>query len=84
MPSTGRTCGRTFGTKVSVSLPVDDVAFLDAYVSAHDVPSRSAVVQMAIKTLRFGDLRDAYGDAWAQWNMSGEAASWDAVSGDGV
>ncbi|HEY7932706.1 MAG TPA: ribbon-helix-helix domain-containing protein [Solirubrobacteraceae bacterium] len=70
--------------KVSVSLPGEDVAFLDAYAIAHEFPSRSAVVQMAIKVLRFGDLRDAYGEAWSQWNVSGEAASWDAVASDGL
>jgi Arc/MetJ-type ribon-helix-helix transcriptional regulator len=70
--------------KVSVSLPGEDVAFLDAYASEHEFPSRSAVVQMAIRALRFGDLRDAYGDAWARWDASGEAASWDAVAGDGT
>lgn len=70
--------------KVSVSLPGEDVAFLDEYVGAHELPSRSAAVQMAIKALRLGDLRNAYGEAWAEWDASGEAASWTAVIGDGV
>jgi antitoxin MazE9 len=72
------------GMKVSVSLPNEDVAFLDAYAGAHELPSRSAVVQTAIRALRLGDLRDAYGDAWAEWKASGEAAAWDAVAGDGL
>jgi Arc/MetJ-type ribon-helix-helix transcriptional regulator len=70
--------------KVSVSLPSEDVAFLDAYAGAHELSSRSAVVQTAIKALRMGDLRDAYGDAWAEWDEGGEASAWDAVTGDGV
>lgn len=70
--------------KVSVSLPGEDVAFLDSYAGAHELPSRSAVVQTAIRALRLGDLRDAYSDAWADWEASGEAATWDSVAGDGV
>lgn len=70
--------------KISVSLPGEDVAFLDAYASAHELPSRSAAMHSAIRALRLGDLRDAYGDAWAEWDTSGEARAWDAVAGDGV
>jgi Arc/MetJ-type ribon-helix-helix transcriptional regulator len=68
--------------KVSASLPNEDVAFLDAYAGAHELPSRSAAVQTAIRALRLGDLRDAYRDAWAEWKASAEAAAWDSVAGD--
>lgn len=70
--------------KISVSLPEDDVAFLDTYASAHEHPSRSAVVHRAIRALRLGDLHEAYGDAWSEWEAGGEADRWDAVVGDGV
>lgn len=70
--------------KVSVSLPGEDVAFLDAYASAHDFPSRSAVVQQAIRALRLGDLDDAYGKAWEEWSEDGEADVWEATVGDGL
>jgi Arc/MetJ-type ribon-helix-helix transcriptional regulator len=70
--------------KVSVSLPGDDVAFLDEYASAHSCASRSAVVHQAIQALRLGDLHEAYGDSWAEWEATGEADSWNAVVGDGV
>lgn len=70
--------------KVSVSLPGDDVAFLDAYASAHSCPSRSAVVHQAIQGLRLGELHEAYGDAWTEWDADGEAESWNAVVGDGA
>lgn len=70
--------------KVSVSIPDEDVAFLDQYASAHAIPSRSAVVHRAIEMLRADELSDAYGDAWAEWAGSGEASSWDAAAGDGV
>lgn len=70
--------------KVSVSLPGEDVAFLDEYASVHEYPSRSAVVHQAIQALRLGGLGEAYGDSWAEWDASGEGAGWDAVAGDGV
>jgi Arc/MetJ-type ribon-helix-helix transcriptional regulator len=70
--------------KVSVSLPGEDVAFLDAYASAHEYPSRSAVVHYAIRALRLGELHEAYGEAWAEWDASGDAGAWEAVAGDGV
>ncbi len=70
--------------KMSVSLPGEDVAFLDEYARAHAYASRSAVVHQAISMLRLGELHQAYGDAWAEWDASGEAESWDAVVGDGA
>ena len=70
--------------KVSVSLPREDLAFLDEYASAHAYPSRSAVVHRAIGMLRAGDLDEAYRDAWREWADSREADRWDAVAGDGV
>lgn len=70
--------------KVSVSLPGEDVAFLDEYASTLAYPSRSAVVHQAIRALRLGELHEAYGDAWAEWDADGEAESWNAVVGDGV
>ncbi len=70
--------------KVSVSLPGDDVEFLDAYASAHALPSRSAAVHQAIHALRLGKLHDAYRDAWDEWTENGEADLWDTVVGDGV
>jgi antitoxin MazE9 len=70
--------------KVSVSLPGEDVAFLDAYASAHDYPSRSAVVQQAVRALRLSDLDDAYGKAWDEWSRGGEADVWETTAGDGL
>jgi len=70
--------------KVSVSLPTEDVEFLDDYAATHAVSSRSAVLQQAIRVLRLSELDDAYGAAWAEWEESGEAAAWDATAGDGL
>ena len=43
--------------KLSVSLPVDDVAFLDEFAQAAGMDSRSAVLQRAIAMLRAAGLR---------------------------
>jgi Arc/MetJ-type ribon-helix-helix transcriptional regulator len=69
--------------KVSVSLPEDDVDFLDAYAQSQGIESRSAVVHKAVGLLRASELGDAYEDAFASWSAEGEAAAWDVVAGDG-
>lgn len=70
--------------KLSVSIPEEDVAFLDEYASVHAYRSRSAVVHRAIEMLRGEGLGDAYGEAWVEWSRSGEAACWEAATGDSV
>jgi Arc/MetJ-type ribon-helix-helix transcriptional regulator len=67
--------------KLSVSIPDDDVAFLDAYASDHALSSRSAVVQRAIVLLRAAQLGPAYAAAWADWE---DEARWDAAVADGI
>ena len=69
--------------KLSVSLPDDDVAYLNAYAEAHAL-SRSAAVRHAIGKLRAGELSHAYGQAWDEWTSSDDADRWDAVAGDGL
>jgi Arc/MetJ-type ribon-helix-helix transcriptional regulator len=70
--------------KLSVSIPPEDVEFLDAYADAHALSSRSAVVRKAIRTLRRGELPDAYGNAWEEWKAGGEEDLWDRAVGDGL
>lgn len=72
------------GMKVSVSLPTDDVDFLDSYALAQGYNSRSAVVHKAVALLRAGDLAKAYERAWESWASSGEAKTWDTVTADGL
>ena len=67
-----------------MSLPDEDVAFLDSYAASSGIASRSAVVHRAVRLLRAADLGAAYGDAWEGWAASDEAATWDAVAADGV
>jgi Arc/MetJ-type ribon-helix-helix transcriptional regulator len=70
--------------KVSVSLPGEDVEFLDAYAEAHAFPSRSAVVQQAIRVLRLGELGDAYGPAWEEWAAGDDGELWEPTVSDGL
>lgn len=68
--------------KVSVSLPADDVAFLDDYARAHG-DSRSAALHRAVRLLRERGLGADYAAAWEQWEAD-DAATWDVVTGDGL
>ncbi|MGH9170798.1 MAG: ribbon-helix-helix domain-containing protein [Acidimicrobiales bacterium] len=69
--------------KVSVSLPDEDVDFLDAYASSQGFASRSAVMHKAVRLLRTSELGPAYEDAWAEWS-EGEQANWEPTVGDGL
>jgi len=69
--------------KVSVSLPDDDVEFLDTYAEREGFASRSAVVHQAVRMLRAAELGSAYEDAWAEWANSDDSALWDTTTADG-
>lgn len=69
--------------KISVSLSDGDLAFIDRYTAEHDVPSRSATVQLAISLLRANELSDAYVDAWREWS-EGPGADWTSTTADGL
>jgi Arc/MetJ-type ribon-helix-helix transcriptional regulator len=70
--------------KISVSLAGEDVEFLDAYAKAHAFASRSAVVKQAIRSLRLGELPEAYGQAWEEWETASEGELWEQAAGDGL
>jgi mRNA interferase MazF len=70
--------------KVSVSLPDEDVEFLDAYAQAQGLPSRSAVLHKAVRLLRGAELAPAYEDAFASWEESEDAAAWDITTSDNL
>lgn len=70
--------------KVSVSLPDDDVEFLDAYAESQGFASRSAVLHKAVRLLRASELGAAYEEAWATWAASDDSAIWDSATGDGL
>jgi Arc/MetJ-type ribon-helix-helix transcriptional regulator len=70
--------------KLSVSLPEEDVEFLDAYASEQGFPSRSAVLHKAVRLLRGAELGAAYEEAFAEWEHTGEAPTWDVTVADGL
>jgi Arc/MetJ-type ribon-helix-helix transcriptional regulator len=70
--------------KLSVSLPEEDVEFLDTYVKDKGAGSRSAAVHEAVLLLRSAQLADAYEDAWASWASSDDSVAWDGVLADGL
>jgi Arc/MetJ-type ribon-helix-helix transcriptional regulator len=70
--------------KVSVSLPEEDVAFLDAYAQAEGIQSRSAAVHKAVGLLRVSELGDAYEEAFRSWEDDADSEAWDAAVADGL
>jgi Arc/MetJ-type ribon-helix-helix transcriptional regulator len=69
--------------KVSVSIPDDDVRFLDEYAREQGLESRSAAVHRAVRLLRTAELAEAYQAAWEEWGSSSRA-EWDQTAGDGL
>jgi Arc/MetJ-type ribon-helix-helix transcriptional regulator len=70
--------------KVSVSLPSDDIRFLDDYARDRGLESRSAALQKAVRLLRVAELGAAYERAWEEWLGTDEAESWDRTASDGL
>jgi Arc/MetJ-type ribon-helix-helix transcriptional regulator len=70
--------------KVSVSLPDEDVEFLDQYAANQGIGSRSAVVHKAVRLLRASELGSAYEDAWADWRASDDDQLWESATDDGL
>jgi Arc/MetJ-type ribon-helix-helix transcriptional regulator len=69
--------------KVSVSIPDEDVRFLDDYAREQGLDSRSAAVHRAVRLLRTAELGAAYESAWDEWAAS-DARDWDATVADGL
>ena len=69
--------------KVSVSLPTEDVAFLDAYAREQGYGSRSGALQQAVRLLRTDGLGADYDSAWREWSQ-GDAEVWENATGDGL
>jgi Arc/MetJ-type ribon-helix-helix transcriptional regulator len=70
--------------KVSVSLPGEDVQFLDEYVKEQGLDSRSAALHRAVRLLRTNELGGTYEAAWEEWAAEDEADLWESTAGDGL
>jgi Arc/MetJ-type ribon-helix-helix transcriptional regulator len=69
--------------KISVSLPDDDVRFLDDYTEMKGLSSRSAVLHRAVRLLRASELGFEYAAAWSEWKAE-EEVLWDSTTSDGL
>lgn len=69
--------------KLSVSLPEDDVQFLDEYARRERIESRSAVLHRAVRLLKSAGLGSAYEHAWEEWS-GGDAEMWEVTVDDGL
>ncbi|PJE94339.1 antitoxin [Streptomyces carminius] len=70
--------------KLSVSLPQEDISFLDAYAARTESGSRSAVIHAAIELLRAAELERDYTAAWQEWDEDEDAGLWDGTTADGL
>jgi Arc/MetJ-type ribon-helix-helix transcriptional regulator len=70
--------------KLSVSLSEDEVAALDKYAHSAGLASRSAAIQQAIRLLGDPELEESYAAAWDEWEGSGDAATWESATADGL
>lgn len=69
--------------KLSVSLPDEQVAYLDE-VAAQRGESRSRALQRAVAFYHARGLGEQYALAWQEWYESGEAEVWDVTLSDGL
>jgi putative addiction module CopG family antidote len=70
--------------KISISLPDEDLQFVDAQASSGQFSSRSAVLQAAVRILRDRQHADSYAAAWDEWDASDDGTIWDAATSDGI
>jgi Arc/MetJ-type ribon-helix-helix transcriptional regulator len=70
--------------KVSVSLPGEDVQFLDAYAKEQGLESRSAALHRAVRLLRTAELGGTYEAAWEEWAAQNDGPAWESTTGDGL
>ncbi|HET8930998.1 MAG TPA: ribbon-helix-helix domain-containing protein [Acidimicrobiales bacterium] len=69
--------------KLSISVPDDDVAFVDDYAATHQASSRSAVIRQALTLLRASELEAAYASAFDDWSRD-DTEVWETTTADGL
>ncbi|MGH8894497.1 MAG: ribbon-helix-helix domain-containing protein [Actinomycetes bacterium] len=70
--------------KFSVSLPTEDVEYLDTYARERGIGSRSAVLHRAVRLLRASELSADYEAAWREWEASDDGDAWDSAMSHGL
>lgn len=69
--------------ELTISLPFEDVEFIDKYAAVNSVPGRSGVLQRALRMLKEAELEKQYEAAMDEWFHTGENDLWDGVAADG-
>ena len=69
--------------KVSVSLPDEDIEFLDSYAASVGMNSRSAALHRAVRLLKEHELSDDYEAAWRS-GRTRATTRWDQATNDGL
>ena len=67
-----------------MSLPGEDVQFLDDYAKEQGLQSRSAALHRAVRLLRTAELGETYEAAWEEWAAEDDATLWESTTGDGL
>ena len=67
-----------------MSLPGEDVQFLDEYAKEQGLESRSAALHRAIRLLRTAELGGTYEAAWKEWAAKDDDTLWESTTGDGL
>lgn len=70
--------------KLSISLPDEDVEFLDSYSAEHGIATRSATLQRAVRMLKASNLGRDYAESWEEWETSGDGELWEGIVSDGI
>lgn len=69
---------------MSVSLPEEDVAYIDEYAQRVGAQSRSSVLHEAVALLRMSELETAYTAAFQEWHESDDHDLWNNTVSDGL
>ena len=67
-----------------MSLPSEDVQFLDDYAKEQGLESRSSAVHRAVRLLRTAELGGTYEAAWEEWAAQDDGTLWDSTTTDGL
>jgi Arc/MetJ-type ribon-helix-helix transcriptional regulator len=70
--------------KLSVSLPEEDVAYIDEYAERVGAQSRSSVLRQAVALLRMSELEAEYAEAFREWHDSDDHDRWENTVSDGL
>ena len=70
--------------KISVSLPEEDIRFVNDEALTGRYGSRSAVIHEAIRLLRDMPYQDSYAIAWDEWEADSEDVVWEKTAADGL